>query len=189
MGMSLQGWRSSPLVRPCWYGHRPMVAGCTGTRCGLRLHRGTGRRATVELTLPGTDHSPGGAARTFVPTRAGQPGRRRIGGGGERPARRAEPACLGRGGHRCQHTASDGRIVWAFGDTLRSGMTPGIVANSILVSGGHCASQLLPAQDGPVIPDAAPGTVYWPMSTLSWADGDQDRLLVLCSRIFRGDPR
>jgi hypothetical protein len=83
---------------------------------------------------------------------------------------------------------SDGRIVWAFGDTLRSGMTPGIVANSMLVSGGHCASQLLPAQDGPVIPDAAPGTVHWPMSALSWADGDQDRLVVLCSRIFRGDP-
>ena len=81
---------------------------------------------------------------------------------------------------------SDGRIVWAFGDTLRTGQTPGIVANSMLVSGGHCASQLMPAEDGPVIPDVGPHTVYWPMSALSWADGDRDRLVVLCSRIRRG---
>ncbi len=80
----------------------------------------------------------------------------------------------------------DGRIVWVFGDTLRSGRTPGIVANSLLVSGGHCASQLLPAEDGPVIPDAAPRTVHWPMSALSWPEGDGDRLVVLCSRIRRG---
>ena len=80
----------------------------------------------------------------------------------------------------------DGRIVWVFGDTLRSGRTPAIVANSMLVSGGHCASQLLPARDGPVIPDAAADTVHWPMSTLSWADGKRERLVVLCSRIRRG---
>ena len=81
---------------------------------------------------------------------------------------------------------SDGRIVWVFGDTLRSGMTPGIVANSMLVSGGHCASQLIPAQGGPVIPDAGSHTVHWPMSALSWTDGNRDRLVVLCSRIRRG---
>ncbi len=56
----------------------------------------------------------------------------------------------------------------------------------MLVSGGHCASQLMPAQDGPVIPDAGPDTVQWPMSALSWADGDRDRLLVLCARTRRG---
>jgi hypothetical protein len=66
-------------------------------------------------------------------------------------------------------------------------MTPAIVANSMLVSGGHCASQLLPAQDGPVIPDVAEGTVHWPMSAVSWASGDGDRLVVFCSRIRRGD--
>ena len=81
---------------------------------------------------------------------------------------------------------SDGRVVWMFGDTLRTGQTPGVVANSMLVSGGHCASQLMPAKDGPVIPDVGPHTVYWPMSALSWADGDRDRLVVLCSRIRRG---
>ncbi len=81
---------------------------------------------------------------------------------------------------------SDGRVVWMFGDTLRTGQTPGVVANSMLVSGGHCASQLMPAKDGPVIPDVGPHTVYWPMSALSWADEDRDRLVVLCSRIRRG---
>ncbi len=81
---------------------------------------------------------------------------------------------------------SDGRIVWVFGDTLRSGRTPLIVANSMLVSGGHCASQLLPAQDGAVIPDASTGTVHWPMSAVSWADVGRERLIVLCSRIRRG---
>ena len=81
---------------------------------------------------------------------------------------------------------NDGRVVWVFGDTVRSEMTPGIVANSMLVSGGKCASQLLPAQDGPVIPDAKNGDVYWPMSALSWDDNGRERLVVLCSRTRRG---
>ena len=65
-------------------------------------------------------------------------------------------------------------------------MTPEIVANSMLVSGGKCASQLLPAQDGPVIPDAKNGDVYWPMSALSWDDNGRERLVVLCARTRRG---
>ena len=81
---------------------------------------------------------------------------------------------------------NDGRVVWVFGDTLRSDMTPGLVANSMLVSGGKCASQLLPAQDGPVIPDAKNGDVYWPMSALSWDDSGRERLVVLCARTRRG---
>ena len=47
---------------------------------------------------------------------------------------------------------SDGRLVWVFGDTVRSqGLQPAIVSNSVLVSAGKCASQLLPADGGPVI--------------------------------------
>lgn len=81
---------------------------------------------------------------------------------------------------------SDGRVVWVFGDTVRSGMTPGLVANSMLVSGGHCASQLLTPEKGPVIPDVSTAVVHWPMSAVSWADDTRERLVVLCSRTRRG---
>ena len=81
---------------------------------------------------------------------------------------------------------TDGRIVWAFGDTLRKGMSPGIVSNSMLVTSGECASQLLPAQDGPVIPDEASDVVHWPMSIASWPNGSLEHLVVICSRIHRG---
>ena len=53
---------------------------------------------------------------------------------------------------RCQHAAGRRPGVWVFGDTLRSGRTPAIVANSMLVSGGHCASQLFRPRTGPSSP-------------------------------------
>ena len=83
---------------------------------------------------------------------------------------------------------SDGRIVWVFGDTLRtSALSPPIVANSMLVTSGLCVSQLVPADRGPMIPDAGRDVVHWPMSSTVLRLGrDQDTLIVLCSRIRRG---
>ena len=41
---------------------------------------------------------------------------------------------------------SDGRLVWAFGDTVRrSGVSPPVVANSLLVTTGPCVAQLIGA--------------------------------------------
>lgn len=83
---------------------------------------------------------------------------------------------------------SDGRIVWVFGDTLRTErFDPRIVANSMLLSSRGCISQLMPPDEGPVIPDGADGTVRWPMSVAVHRSGDTDVVVVLCSRIDRGD--
>lgn len=81
----------------------------------------------------------------------------------------------------------DGRIVWLFGDTVRPDLEPQIVANSMLVSSGRCVSQLLDARKDPVIPDAASGVVRWPMSVVVLRRDDHDVVVVLCSRIDRGD--
>lgn len=82
---------------------------------------------------------------------------------------------------------SDGRIVWVFGDTLRQRLEPRIVANSMLITAGQCISQLLPAAQGPVIPDIDQSTVYWPMSaTVLRVGPEEDHLIVLASRIRRG---
>ncbi len=82
---------------------------------------------------------------------------------------------------------ADGRIVWVFGDTVRPDLQPVVVANSVLVSSGRCVSQLVDAQMGPVIPDAAEGVVRWPMSVVVVPDAGHDAVVVLCSRIRRGD--
>jgi hypothetical protein len=89
---------------------------------------------------------------------------------------------------------SDGRLVWVFGDTVREpGYNPQQVANSMLISSGSCISQLVTPTRGPVIPDAAPRVVRWPMSVVRLdppsrlGDGVSDVLVVLCSRIRRGD--
>jgi hypothetical protein len=79
----------------------------------------------------------------------------------------------------------DGRIVWLFGDTLRSGLNPGLVSNSMLVSAGSCVSQLTDPQHGAVIPDPGAHLAYWPMSVVV-LPGATDRLVVLCARIRRG---
>ncbi len=80
----------------------------------------------------------------------------------------------------------DGRIVWVFGDTLRRRLSPPMVANSMLITAGLCVSQLVAADRGPIIPDANPTTVYWPMSAIVLHRGPQDVLIILCSRIRRG---
>ncbi len=89
---------------------------------------------------------------------------------------------------------SDGRLVWVFGDTVRtSSFNPRIVANSMLISSGDCVSQVRTPGDGPVIPDVSNGVVLWPMSVVvlppvgEAAGTDvQDVLVVLCARTQRG---
>lgn len=60
----------------------------------------------------------------------------------------------------------DGRRLWVFGDTLRSEDFDGqrFVRNSMLVFGDTCASVVLPADHGALVPDRADGVGYWPMS-------------------------
>lgn len=82
---------------------------------------------------------------------------------------------------------SDGRLVWLFGDTVRTAsFEPRIVANSMLVSSGRCFAQLRTPDNGPVIPDVDGNTVRWPMSVAVGHRGDHDVIVVLCSRIRRG---
>jgi hypothetical protein len=88
---------------------------------------------------------------------------------------------------------SDGRLVWVFGDTVRTAaLAPRIVANSMLISSGTCIAQVLPPDRGPVIPDVAPKVVQWPMSVVRLAPTDEehahgvtDVLLVLTGRTER----
>ena len=63
-------------------------------------------------------------------------------------------------------TLSDGRRLWVFGDTLRSATYNGqrFVRNSMLVFDEDCASVVLPASHGALIPDRSDGVGYWPMS-------------------------
>ena len=89
---------------------------------------------------------------------------------------------------------SDGRLVWVFGDTVRTDdFNPRIVANSMLISSGRCVSQLRTGDDGPVIPDVSSDVVRWPMSLVvlgpvgaAAGTGVRDVLVVLCARTQRG---
>ena len=82
---------------------------------------------------------------------------------------------------------SDGRLVWLFGDTVRTAdLSPRIVANSMLITSGSCVAQLRTPVDGPVIPDVKSNIVRWPMSVAVGRRGSQDVVVVLCSRIRRG---
>ena len=81
----------------------------------------------------------------------------------------------------------DGRIVWVFGDTVRSdAVSPRVVANSMLVTSGLCTSQVETVDRGPVIPDRAPGVVHWPMSVATLQRSGQTLLVVISARIRRG---
>ena len=81
----------------------------------------------------------------------------------------------------------DDRIVWVFGDTVRGdGITPRVVANSMLVTSGLCTSQVETAGQGPVIPDRPDGVVHWPMSVVSVTRPEGDVLVVISARIRRG---
>ncbi|MBO1766973.1 DUF4185 domain-containing protein [Allobranchiibius sp. GilTou38] len=81
---------------------------------------------------------------------------------------------------------SDGRVLWAFGDTLRDpSAADRFAANSMLVTSGLCTSQVVPAGRGPVIADTPP-TVCWPTSVTAVPTARGDQVYVACSRIRRG---
>ncbi|MFC7485798.1 DUF4185 domain-containing protein [Knoellia sp. CPCC 206453] len=80
----------------------------------------------------------------------------------------------------------DGRLVWIFGDTLRrSGVGPGMVANSMLITSGLCLSQLMATARGPIIPDVEPGVVRWPMSVTVVEDDGVEKIVIFTGRIRR----
>lgn len=88
----------------------------------------------------------------------------------------------------------DGRLVWVFDDTLRNDTyEPQVVANSILITSGNCATQLMTSENGPVIPNASQQMVLWPTSVAVHPDTDPavpngtDVLIVPCARTLRGD--
>ena len=82
---------------------------------------------------------------------------------------------------------SDGRLVFVFDDTLRKDSDqPQLVPNSILITSGECASQLMTSEDGPVIPDASQQEVLWPISVAVLRDDPKvaagtDVLVVPCA--------
>ena len=81
----------------------------------------------------------------------------------------------------------DGRTVWIFGDTLRPPhVSPRFVSSSMLVSSGQCVAQLVPDAGGPVIPSRSRSRVCWPTAGVSVREATQDKLLVSCSRVHRG---
>ncbi|KQY56572.1 DUF4185 domain-containing protein [Nocardioides sp. Root140] len=61
---------------------------------------------------------------------------------------------------------SDGRSLWVFGDTLHGPKFngPSFVRNSMLLIGDECASVVLPADRGAIVPNREDGVGYWPMS-------------------------
>lgn len=80
-------------------------------------------------------------------------------------AMRGDPALAG-GDVGASVELQDGRQLFVFGDTLRDPSFEGqqFVRNSMLVTSPTCASVVLPADNGAVIPDRADGVGYWPMS-------------------------
>lgn len=81
----------------------------------------------------------------------------------------------------------DGRLVWIFGDTMRrTGVAPGLVANSMLITSGLCLSQLMATARGPIIPDVEPGVVRWPMSVTVVEDQGVEKIVIFTGRIRRG---
>ncbi|AKU16948.1 DUF4185 domain-containing protein [Luteipulveratus mongoliensis] len=81
---------------------------------------------------------------------------------------------------------SDNRLVLAFGDTLRKpDVAPNLVANSLIVATGQCASQVMVRDHGAVIPDRQDGVVYWPTSLVVLPGSGSDQVLVFTSRIRR----
>lgn len=92
---------------------------------------------------------------------------------------------------------SDDRLVWVFGDTVRSPtFDVRMVSNSMLVSSGPCVAQVMTVDDGAVIPDEQGDSdvIHWPMSVVAVeapvdAYDDEsltDVLMVLTARTRRG---
>lgn len=81
---------------------------------------------------------------------------------------------------------SDGRSIWAFGDTIRPEEAPGptMVRNSLMLMGDGCASVYLPADHGPAVPDREDGVGYWPttIDAIEVSD-DLDRVAIGLMRV------
>ncbi len=79
----------------------------------------------------------------------------------------------------------DGRSLWVFGDSIRSPSTPGpvLVHNSMLVVDQDCVSTVEQPEQGAVIPDAADGTGYWPVTVDRVAVPSGDRVAVGLFRV------
>ncbi len=75
---------------------------------------------------------------------------------------------------------SDGRSLWVFGDSLRSASAPGpaMVHNSMLLVDDACIRLVGTPDLGAVVPDAADGSGYWPVSIDHLAVPGGDRVAV-----------
>jgi hypothetical protein len=101
---------------------------------------------------------------------------------------RGDPAFAG-GDVGASVTLQDGRQLFVFGDTLRDPSFRGqqFVRNSMLVVSRTCASVILPADDGAVIPDRADGVGYWPMSVARIERLGYDLVGVAAQRVRSND--
>ncbi|WP_340537058.1 DUF4185 domain-containing protein [Nocardioides sp. GXZ039] len=79
----------------------------------------------------------------------------------------------------------DGRIIWLFGDTLRSpdGATEEFVRNSMLVVEPGCLRVLRPVGGGAVLPDRNDKIGYWPMSVTVQHRHNYDVVTVFAQRV------
>lgn len=82
----------------------------------------------------------------------------------------------------------DGRMLWAFGDTLRGpdGSAKSAVRNSMLIAGMGCRRVVLPPDGGAVIPPRQDGVGYWPMSLVTRPTTGGSTVTVFAERV-RGD--
>jgi len=101
---------------------------------------------------------------------------------------RGDPALAG-GDVGASAALQDGRQLFVFGDTLRDPSFDGqrFVRNSMLVVSADCASVVLPADNGAVIPDRADGVGYWPMSVARIERPGYDLVGVAAQRVRGND--
>ncbi|WP_235738491.1 hypothetical protein [Nocardioides alcanivorans] len=80
---------------------------------------------------------------------------------------------------------SDGRSMWVFGDTIRAAGAAGptMVRNSALIVDDECVRTISTPDGGAVIPDAADGTGYWPVTIDHIAVEGGDRVAVGLFRV------
>lgn len=79
----------------------------------------------------------------------------------------------------------DGRVMWLFGDTLRLHVPGSLIsANSMWISDGRCAAQVL-AASREVIPTGREGVALWPDAAFAVPTGDGDDVWVSGTRTRR----
>lgn len=101
---------------------------------------------------------------------------------------RGDPAFAG-GDVGASAELADGRRLFAFGDTLRAPDFDGqmFVRNSMMVVSPACASVVLPADNGAIIPDRPDGVGYWPMSLARIERPGYDLIAVAAQRVRSRD--